>query len=392
MTHARPVVAPMLCCALALLGAVTLLSACGSTQEPPLRPANRAVADFGRASQVPGTSTAPLPAPARTAFRWYDDLEQARSVARSEGKLLLVATTRQGCGLCEKFINETVPLSQSELDDVAVGYRYDIEYPESRALDQTLRSNLQGAAKMPLVGFMNADLGWVHGFWGARNDSQFQGDITLAVSRNPVRALPPEAAPVRRGDLIAVRNEYGETEWVQERTDVWPEPEDAIPGAPVDEGGAVSTPGGDDVPPPAPQAPGGPGDLPSIEGADPDGLPAVDGPGVRAPDLGRPGRAPPEETPPVSPARVEDSADWAAGQLERARGQIASGDYGSARAALAEIRRRLPGTESAREAARGGVAIYNHRRIEAASEAERPSLRERALRDLGTTMWATLFR
>ncbi len=386
MTRAPHAVARLVCCTLALAGALTALPACGSTEDPPLRPANRSVADFSDSSQVPGTSTHLLPAPTRTAFRWYDDLEQARGVARAEGKLLLVATTRHGCGLCAKFIKEIVPLSQSELDDVAVGYRYDIEYPESRTVDQTLRANLQGAAKMPLVGFMNADLGWVHGFWGARDQGQFQGDITLAVSRSPVAAPPPEAAPVRRGGLMAVRNEYGETEWVRERTDVWPEPEDAIPGVPANDGGPGLTPGGDDVPPAAP------GDLPSIEGADAGGPPAVDGAGVAAPDLGRPAAEPPADTAPVRPAPTQAPAAWAAGELERARGQIASADYVSARATLAEIRRRLPGTESAREAARGGVAIYNHRRIAAASGTERDQLLGRAQRDLGKTMWATLFR
>ncbi len=132
---------------------------------------------------------------------WYRSFAQAQAAARAEGKLVLVASTRPGCGLCETFRNQTAPACRGELARVAVGYVYDITRPEDRSVDAALRANLPGAKLMPLVGFFTPDLAWVHGFWGRHDAGQFRADIATAARAVPrptlARPVPPASRPAR---------------------------------------------------------------------------------------------------------------------------------------------------------------------------------------------------
>lgn len=131
----------------------------------------------------------------RGGLAWYRSFAEARSAARAQGKLILVASTRPGCGLCEAFRSQTAPACRDGLERVAVGYLYDITRPEDGSVDRTLRAHLPGARLMPLVGFVTPDLGWVHGFWGQRSVAEFQGDVALVARTRPAATFsaPPRA-------------------------------------------------------------------------------------------------------------------------------------------------------------------------------------------------------
>jgi hypothetical protein len=145
------------------------------------------VANLGAVSAAP---------PARSGLTWYRTWNEAQAVARAEGKLVLAASTRAGCGLCERFRSETAPQCSGQLSQVAVGYVYDIGRPEMGQVDHAIRSRLSGARLMPLVGFLTPDMEWVHGFWGGRTPQQFLGDIDHVRRVRPARvAAPPQRTP-----------------------------------------------------------------------------------------------------------------------------------------------------------------------------------------------------
>ena len=97
----------------------------------------------------------------------------------------------------------------------------------------------------------------------------------------------------------------------------------------------------------------------------------------------------PASEPAAAPA-VE--TDWGKQALDLALRQIQGARYDAARATLAEIQARYPDSSYAREASKGSVALYNAKRIKTAdSDAERARYRNRARRDLGTSMWGRLF-
>lgn len=373
---------------------------------------------------------------------WHYSLADAQAEARASGKLILALSTKPRCGLCEKFKTKIAPGAAGELNRVAVGYIYDILRPEVRQVDDTMRANLRGADLMPLVGFMTPDLRWIHGFWGVRSVSQFRGDIAKARSLNPRRSARVEAPGRSGGPTLAaagaVVNEFGEPEWSPAR-DVWPsgeiEPIDAITGAPdvlaervaaaqnqplVADAGPVA--------PPAPPAglvaapmPGAPATAASESGlpalplppteptpaapaaapvastpwsapAIADGTSAASGTDTAAPQTSPEAALPqPIDTQPIDTQPIDLQA-WGRETLERALAEIQAGRFGAARETLQAVRDRLPETTIAREASKGGVALYNAKRIRLATNgAERNRYLARARRDFSSSMWGVLF-
>lgn len=378
--------------AVLVMAALVLLAACSSGGQA--RPAT--VRNYGPEASAPyvGSRAAPPAGPVAMAptggFYWHTRLADAQAEARATGKLILVMSTKPNCGLCEKFKTRIVPQAVHRVQPVAVGYVYDITRPEVAAVDRTLRGNLRGADLMPLVAFLTPDLRFVHGFWGVRTLAQFLGDIETAARIYPVSSASlqrVQAGPV----LSAVVNEYGEPEW-SPPGDVWPEgepePIDAIPGAPtlaqapepVQPPAApvrtaapepvVVAPAAVPAPPPPPAA---------VVVTEP--APYV---GIQAPIIEPPVESPPEPEAPV--------ASWGDQALQSALADIRGGRFGSARSTLDRVQQELPDTAQAREAVRGCVALYNAKRIRnATSNSERSRYLARARRDLGSSMWGTLF-
>jgi hypothetical protein len=376
-----------------VLALVLPLEACSSGQSQ-ARPRTNAVATYGPGSQSGN-------APATTSFHWYTKLADAQAAARAQGKLILAASTRPGCGLCEKFKNRVVPQVASECSRVAVGYVYDIVHPEAPAVDQTLRANLTDATLMPLVGFLTPELRWVHGFWGSTDAEKFLGDLAVAQRIYPVSATALRTNVTYEGrDLVAVVNEFGETEWSRPG-DVWPEgapePEDAIEGAPrLDdvparpaEHLADATPAPAPAPAPAEVDPFAPVEPTAAVAAQPLAAPEaiVIEESEPTPAVAR------QPNPPFSQPEREDArlADWAEEQLDLALLLIERGEYDQARETLEVVKARVPDSVLAREAARGSVAIYNHKRIRSTSGSEQERYKKRAARDLGGSMWGSLF-
>ena len=119
-----------------LLGVALALVAlgCSSGQGAPAQPAGVAHVrsdEPGRSRRPPRAAQpayvrpAPQPAPRYApagAFTWHTRIGDAQAQARREGKLILVGSTKPGCGLCEKFKNQVVPQAGSRVSSVAVGY------------------------------------------------------------------------------------------------------------------------------------------------------------------------------------------------------------------------------------------------------------------------------
>ena len=61
-----------------------------------------------------------------------------------------------------------------------MAYIYDITRPESPQIDRIVRANLKGAYLMPLAGFVDADLRWLHGFFGKTDAKKFMSDYATA--------------------------------------------------------------------------------------------------------------------------------------------------------------------------------------------------------------------
>ena len=104
--------------------------------------------------------------------------------------------------------------------------------------------------------------------------------------------------------------------------------------------------------------------------------------------------AAPTSQPTPQPAPVAGTAldRWAADQLQIAFAQIERGEYDRARATLDGVREKATDSVLAREAARGSVALYNHKRIRSSNDVAQQDLyRTRAARDLGDSMWSRLF-
>lgn len=114
---------------------------------------------------------------------WYERISEARAVAKAEGKIILVTSTKSSCSLCKKLRNKVIPQIQGELSKGCVFYVYDITKPESRALDRLVRANLPNARLMPLSGFMTADGRWLHGFFGSTDTRQLLGDYRTAMRK-----------------------------------------------------------------------------------------------------------------------------------------------------------------------------------------------------------------
>jgi len=434
--------------ALALaLAALVTLAACSSEPSQPARVTNYgpsptyapSAAPYSSGSPDGGSYAAAPPAPAMAGtINWHYSWTDAQAEARATGKLILAVSTKPRCGMCEKFKTKTAPSAAGELNRAAVGYIYDITRPEVREVDQVLRAHLRGADLMPLVGFLTPDLGWVHGFWGARSVEEFRGDIATARRIHPVRTaqvVQPDRVPGPA--LAAVVNEFGEPEWSLP-ADVWPQgdrqPIDAITGAPdvlaardaaarraaAEREGVVvadadlppladlATP----LPPPEDGVPALP-PPPALEASP--AMPATSAPwsapvaasdasvdggtDVAAPDApaSSPEVAASLDTPtgtdgPSATGTPADLDGWAREALERARTLIQAGQFTEARTTLTEVNERLPGTPLAREASKGGVALYNAKRIRLASNGEeRTRYLSRARRDFGSSMWSVLF-
>ena len=396
---------------LALL--LVAVAACSSAPSQPAPVANYGPSTGATSSTVGGPAAAPPvssytpAAPAAVSsgpIRWHTRLADAQAEARASGKMILVTSTKPRCSLCVKFKEQIAPAAGAELTSVAVGYVYDITRPEVRDVDRLLRANLRGADLMPLVGFISADLGWIHGFWGQRSVQQFRGDIARARSIHPVRTATV-TTPNRAGTprMTYVTNEFGEQEWGVV-ADVWPEgdpePIDAITGAPdslpdtVPPATAGSQPAGAmlaDVTPTADPAPLPEAPAPAAPAARLPATPTFEPTPDPTPEPSIAEVVASQPAPEPAPAATRDES-WGRQELQRALMQICSGEFDTARDTLARVRETLPDTTVAREASKGGVALYNAKRIRfASSGAERSRFLDRARRDFSNSMWAPLF-
>ncbi len=385
-----------------------LVAAACSSGNPTPAPVRNYGPEAGTASSTTGGAAAPrstyAPRGPATAgpIHWHTRLADAQAEARASGKMILVTSTKPRCSLCEKFKNNIAPAAGAELTRVAVGYVYDITRPEVRQVDRTLRANLRGADLMPLVGFLSADLGWIHGFWGQRSVQQFRGDIARALSIHPVRtaaiAAPATRQPASRMAMATpsmVINEYGEREWSAPE-DVWPtgdpEPIDAITGAPDAMPRRMDPPAptmlADAASPSVPAAPA-PAMRPALPAAPTTTPAAAPLPVIAAAPVAAPAAAPAASTPAASPAGSEN---WGRRELEQALRLIRAGEFDRARVTLTEVRERTSDTRVAREASKGSIALYNAKRIRfATSGGERDRYLTRARRDFNNSMWAPLF-
>jgi len=382
----------------------------------------------------------PAPAPLRTAqprttlqpgqVTWLEHLSEAQSQARSSGRLILVGSTKAGCTLCEKFMHEIAPQCAGRLNQIAVAYVYDITRPENGRIDGTLRANLPGAILMPLVGFVTADLTWVHGFAGPRTAQEFMGDVETAARLHPVRTAGLRSVSGPAVAHVSFVNEFGENEW-SAPADAWPKPQDALGAQPalalattpvpppadatVPAALAVAPPASFPAPTAEPVVEPAPsiGDAPVVARAEPadtaSGWSAPPSPAitstpaptaeaapspepVRALSTPLPAPPPPLAAPAASaiaPVPMDENA--ARQRLSQAFDLIRNGQYDLARDELRRVSRSLPNTSVGREADRGGVAVYNARRLAEASAGERSDLASQARRSLSGTMWETLF-
>jgi len=132
------------------------------------------------------------------AIHWKPELAAVRATASSSGRCILVASTKPGCSLCEKFMKEVAPKLADEVNKLAATYAFDITAPEDEGIDRLLRKNLAGARLMPLVGFVTPDGLWIHGFWGGQSPERFAEDLrvvrALLEGQRP-DAMDPSTAP-----------------------------------------------------------------------------------------------------------------------------------------------------------------------------------------------------
>ena len=340
-----------------------------------------------------------VPAFQERPWRWHTSFAAAQEDARSQGKLILVVASNPGCHLCEEFRTSVVPARMREVASIAVGYAYMANTPERPDLHRFIYGSLPGAQLMPLVGFLDADMGWVHGFWGRRTPAQLSGDVAQVRGFAPRIQNPWIEVPVAQP--TPVQPQPGQ---VWPREDVGPpQPMESFPATPGTVSPGTVAPGSTVTPEPAwpaPVASAGPG--PSVEappgGRGAGGMP-LDPPGFNpAPPPVAPGALLPtslvsgEAGPELPAALSADAGPWGRQQLLAAYAQIRGKRYPAAQDTLRGISERMPGSATAREAAKGGVAIYNAKRMDqAASASERERFRERAERDLAGTIWSGLF-
>ncbi len=420
--------------------AAPLLAACSGGSSTPPRPRSVARPMTAPAPYRPTQAQSPQGAPAGGPVVWLHQLADAQAQARSSGRLILVGSTKPGCTLCEKFMDEIAPQCGGRLNQLAVAYVYDIMRPENSRIDQLLRRNLLGAILMPLVGFVTADLVWVHGFAGPRTAQEFMGDIETAARLHPRRLASLRSVNGPALAQVSFVNEFGETEW-SAPADVWPKPQDALGAQPALAVAAPSTT------PAAGVLAAAPATFPAVSPepvasepvADPavgwspapaaaavasttapsiDATPSIDpGPAI-APAPHRevgpvvaltssdvspapeppfvpatlPAPLPPLAAPsPAAIAAVPMDEAAARASLGRAFDLIRQGQYDLARDELRRVSRSLPHTNMGREADRGGVAVYNARRISEADSQQRPDLAAQARKSLTGSMWVALF-
>ncbi|MFV1958934.1 MAG: hypothetical protein ACC662_05925 [Planctomycetota bacterium] len=379
---------------------VLALGAC-SSKKPPATHASQTV-NYGPATappQPPAPSRpirmqnpAPARAPTRAApayagpFRWHTRLADAQAQARREGKLLLISSTRPGCGLCKKFRDKIVPEAAAQVNAVAVGYMVETANQESPQVWQILKANLPRAGLMPLVGILTPDLRWLTGFGGPPSTSK------LLNALNTARRLYPVSARIGselegQGPATAQVNEYGEVEWTP-LDDLWPGRRETHEGMLAADGSSPASP-----PAAGPAAATPPMTVPSAVAAAPG--PPVPVPAMTTtPAAPRPRAIASAPAQPASPAAAPDEPTtraWAQQALRQALEEIRRGEFEAAKRTLAEIDARLPGSPLAREAGKGAVAIYNAERIATAQGRERERFRESARQNLGATMWGPLF-
>lgn len=339
-------------------------------------------------------ATQRVPAYQERPWRWHSSFAAAQEDARAQGKLILVVASNPGCHLCEEFRTSVVPARLREVASIAVGYAYMANAPERPDLHRFVYGSLPGAQLMPLVGFLDADMGWIHGFWGRRTPAQLSGDVAQVRGfapriQNPWIEVPvasPTVVPTQPGSAWPGETAPGETPGPTQPVESFP----ATPGPSASPEPAWPAPVASRGTGPAAEAP------PSGRGAG--GMPS-DPPGFNpAPPPVAPGALLPtslvsgEMGPELPAALSADAGPWGREQLLAAYAQIRGKRYPAAQDTLRAISERMPGSATAREAAKGGVAIYNAKRMDQATgAAERERFRERAERDLAGTIWSGLF-
>lgn len=397
-TRLRTAPRAALALALVLAACSTGCSSGGENAPPPPR-------QVATPRPTPPAYTAPSRTPARSGrapVTWRRSLAEAQAEARASGRLLFVTTTKPDCSICESFMAEVAPQGGARLNEVAVSYVYDILQPESSRLDGALRANLPGAVLMPLSGFLTPDLAWVHGWSGPRTMQEFLADIEVAARMQPRRTAVTRSVSGPALARVAFVNEFGETQWA-DPADAWPTPQDALGGAPVlAQVPVVPTP---QAPEPAPTPTvvvieatppvdeslrsGGPVANPEAqEWSPPVAAPA---PPVTASAEGLPAPQPLAAPDPSASAPVAMGEAEARQALAQAFDLLRQGQLDRARDELRRVSRSLPGTPLAREADRGGAAVYHARRIAEAGAGEREALSAQARKSLAGSMWAPLF-
>ena len=120
-------------------------------------------------------------------LEWFTSIAQAKSAARSQGKMIFVIAVKPNCTLCDKLKRSVIPPIASQLAQKCVIYTYDItktrQRPASRPVDRTVRANLPGAYLMPLTGFVTPELRWLHGFFGSTTGRQVLSTMNTAYGR-----------------------------------------------------------------------------------------------------------------------------------------------------------------------------------------------------------------
>ena len=288
-------------------------------------------------------------------------------------------------------MHRSVPAIQRDVAAVAVGYTYDATAPENPDLNRLVYANLPGARSMPLVGFVDPGLAWIHGFWGGRAAQALASEVAVARPFAPRVVTPTREVRVGPPADVPSATPYLDPG-----------------GAYVDAGGTYVDPGSAAWPPREVAA--GPGTFPAPGSRDVTVTRPGEDPFLDAPPSGRLAtgafmpETPPTVLPPVARAPeadvglelpaglAADAGPWGSQALRTAYAQIQGKRYAAAQATLRSIADRLPDSATAREAAKGNVAIYNAKRMDqAASAPDREAVRVRAARDLQGSVWSGLF-
>lgn len=353
---------------------------------PPPQPYEPDYSGSATPAAPPSYSRAPAPPPSTSAappvaysreFVWAGSLDEARRIARQQGKMVFIETGRDACGNCQELKRKIIPSAgvYSALGEVAVGYYDDCERDPNSEAFRALMAQLPRAMILPLVGFFTPDMRWVHGFSGHTDEAKFLGDIATAkssfrriaeadvpsttreVAEAPAAATAPAATlPVEATPADALATESLPADEIADVTTMVAEVSAPAP-APAPEVAAVVSP------------------------AAPIEIPAAAAPAAPA------APSTPVEAP--APAPTTDVREWARAELRRAAAALAAGDVATTRSILESVREKADGFPEGREADKGDIAIHAKSCL---AKADSATVRADAAKALRGTVWADLFQ